>query len=66
MPGTVETQQLRIKAPVGVSIFVISKCRLLIFLQSAIRLRLRIAFTVAGQAVSEQVDFSGFPAGLTG
>jgi len=49
-PGAVETQQLRIKAPVG----------------SAIRLRLRISFTRGGQNIQDQVDFSGFPPGLTG
>ena len=34
--------------------------------QSAVRLRLRISYTVAGQTIQDQVDFSGFPAGLTG
>ena len=35
-------------------------------MQSAIRLRLRIAFNVSGRAVLDTVDFSGFPPGLTG
>ncbi|KAJ2934822.1 hypothetical protein H1R20_g2281, partial [Candolleomyces eurysporus] len=49
-PGATETQQMRVVAPVG----------------SNVRLRLRIGFTVDGQTHQEQVDFSGFPAGLTG
>ncbi|KAJ7043482.1 adaptin N terminal region-domain-containing protein [Mycena alexandri] len=49
-PGSVETQRMRVVAPVG----------------SAVRLRLRISYSVGGQAVQEQVDFSGFPPGLTG
>ncbi|KXN86591.1 AP-1 complex subunit gamma-1, partial [Leucoagaricus sp. SymC.cos] len=49
-PGATETQQMRIVAPVG----------------SAVRLRLRISYTIAGQSFQDQVDFSGFPAGLTG
>ncbi|TFY67561.1 hypothetical protein EVG20_g3899 [Dentipellis fragilis] len=49
-PGTVETQQMRITAPPG----------------SNIRLRLRISFSVGGRPVQDQVDFSGFPPGLTG
>jgi len=48
-PGAVETQQMRVVAPVG----------------SAIRLRLRISFSVAGRTVQDQVDFAGFPPGLT-
>lgn len=35
-------------------------------LQANIRLRLRISYSVAGRAVQDQVDFAGFPAGLTG
>ena len=35
-------------------------------MESAIRLRLRIAYSVNGQPVQDQVDFAGFPAGLTG
>ncbi|KAI5984304.1 adaptin N terminal region-domain-containing protein [Pisolithus albus] len=31
-----------------------------------VRLRLRISYTLTGQVVQEQVDFSGFPPGLTG
>ncbi|TFK51781.1 Adaptor protein complex AP-1 gamma subunit [Heliocybe sulcata] len=49
-PGSVETQQMRVIAPPG----------------SSIRLRLRISYSSAGQAVQDQVDFSGFPPGLTG
>ncbi|KAF7294435.1 AP-1 complex subunit gamma [Mycena kentingensis (nom. inval.)] len=49
-PGAVETQKLRVIAPVG----------------SAVRLRLRISYTVGGRAVQDQVDFSGFPPNLTG
>ncbi|KAF7309687.1 AP-1 complex subunit gamma [Mycena indigotica] len=48
-PGSVETQKLRVIAPVG----------------SAVRLRLRISFNLAGRAIQDQVDFSGFPANLT-
>ncbi|KAF7430752.1 clathrin associated protein complex large subunit [Pleurotus ostreatus] len=48
-PGVLETQQMRVIAPVG----------------SNIRLRLRVSFTIAGQAVQDQIDFSGFPPGLT-
>ncbi|KAK0561600.1 clathrin associated protein complex large subunit [Tilletia horrida] len=47
-PGQTETQQLRIIAAQG----------------AQIRLRLRIAFSVGGQQVQDQVDFSGFPADL--
>jgi len=49
-PGATETQQMRVVAPPG----------------SNVRLRLRVAFTLAGQAIQDQVDFSGFPPGLTG
>ncbi|KAF9453558.1 gamma-adaptin [Macrolepiota fuliginosa MF-IS2] len=49
-PGATETQQMRVVAPAG----------------SAVRLRLRIAFVVAGQNFQDTVDFSGFPPGLTG
>ncbi|CAA7265109.1 unnamed protein product [Cyclocybe aegerita] len=49
-PGAVETQQMRVVAPVG----------------SNVRLRLRIAYTYAGQNYQDQVDFAGFPPGLTG
>jgi len=49
-PGAVETQQMRVLAPQG----------------SQVRLRLRIGYmTNTGQLVQDQVDFSGFPAGLT-
>ncbi|KDQ61446.1 hypothetical protein JAAARDRAFT_30884 [Jaapia argillacea MUCL 33604] len=49
-PGAVETQQMRVVAPVG----------------SGVRLRLRISFSLAGRAIQDQVDFNGFPPGLTG
>ncbi|KAI0328705.1 Adaptor protein complex AP-1 gamma subunit [Cubamyces sp. BRFM 1775] len=49
-PGRVETQEMRVLAPVGANV----------------RLRLRISFNVAGRAVQDQVDFAGFPPGLTG
>jgi len=49
-PGSVETQQMRVVAPVG----------------SNVRLRLRISFSMVGQTFQDQVDFSGFPPGLTG
>ncbi|TCD63708.1 clathrin associated protein complex large subunit [Steccherinum ochraceum] len=49
-PGATETQQMRVIAPAGANI----------------RLRLRLTFTVNGQPVQDQIDFAGFPAGLTG
>ncbi|KAH7924286.1 Adaptor protein complex AP-1 gamma subunit [Leucogyrophana mollusca] len=49
-PGATETQQMQVIAPPG----------------SLVRLRLRVSFTLAGRAVQDQVDFSGFPPGLTG
>ncbi|KAG0705586.1 adaptin N terminal region-domain-containing protein [Suillus ampliporus] len=49
-PGATETQQMRVIAPPG----------------SSVRLRLRVSYTLAGQAVQDQIDFSGFPPGLTG
>ncbi|KAF9525140.1 adaptin N terminal region-domain-containing protein [Crepidotus variabilis] len=49
-PGAVETQQMRVVAPVG----------------SNVRLRLRISYNIGGQTYQDQVDFSGFPPGLTG
>ncbi|KAK7030732.1 AP-1 complex subunit gamma [Favolaschia claudopus] len=49
-PGSVETQRMRVVAPVG----------------SAVRLRLRISYNLSGRAIQDQVDFSGFPPGLTG
>ncbi|KAL0953617.1 hypothetical protein HGRIS_004824 [Hohenbuehelia grisea] len=48
-PGSVETQQMRVVAPVG----------------SSVRLRLRISYSIGGQNIQDQVDFSGFPQGLT-
>ncbi|KAJ7504515.1 adaptin N terminal region-domain-containing protein [Mycena galericulata] len=49
-PGSIETQRMRVVAPIG----------------SAVRLRLRISYSVAGRAIQDQVDFAGFPPGLTG
>ncbi|KAI9507678.1 Adaptor protein complex AP-1 gamma subunit [Russula earlei] len=49
-PGATETQQLRITAPVGANV----------------RLRLRISYSMGGRPIQDQVDFSGFPPGLTG
>ncbi|KAF9052363.1 gamma-adaptin [Hymenopellis radicata] len=49
-PGSIETQQMRVVAPPG----------------SNVRLRLRIAYSMGGSNVQDQVDFSGFPPGLTG
>ncbi|WRT66260.1 uncharacterized protein IL334_003213 [Kwoniella shivajii] len=48
--GSTETQQMRIHAPAGASI----------------RLRMRISYTKNGQNVTDQQDFAGFPADLTG
>ncbi|KAH9970452.1 Adaptor protein complex AP-1 gamma subunit [Russula compacta] len=49
-PGTTETQQMRITAPAGANV----------------RLRIRISYSMGGRPVQDQVDFSGFPPGLTG
>lgn len=49
-PGSTETQQMRVISPPGANV----------------RLRLRISYTLTGRAVQDQVDFSGFPPGLTG
>ncbi|KAH9962628.1 Adaptor protein complex AP-1 gamma subunit [Russula dissimulans] len=49
-PGATETQQMRVTAPVGANV----------------RLRLRISFSIGGRPIQDQVDFSGFPPGLTG
>ncbi|KAM5533832.1 hypothetical protein V8D89_012495 [Ganoderma adspersum] len=49
-PGSTETQELRVLTPVG----------------AAIRLKLRIAYSIAGRVVQEETVFSGFPPGLTG
>ena len=68
-PGQTETQEMRVLAPVGVRIIAhYHLCILLIVpsSQANIRLRLRISFNVAGRAVQDQVDFAGFPPGLTG
>ena len=66
-PGATETQQMRVVAPVGVSLlyWVPALYKLMLSCQSNIRLRLRISFSVAGRAVQDQVDFGGFPPGLT-
>lgn len=47
-PGSTETQQLRVMVPAAGSL---------------VRLRLRIAYTAAGQPVQDQTDFA-FPAEL--
>ena len=69
-PGATENQQMRVVAPVGVRPLNISSSlpanTWSSRFQSNVRLRLRIGFTVDGQAHQEQVDFAGFPAGLTG
>lgn len=63
----VETQQMRVVAPAGVSAHAYgSGERQLTGSQAQVRLRLRIAFSQAGENVTDQVDFSSFPAGLTG
>ncbi|GJE90995.1 adaptor protein complex AP-1 gamma subunit [Phanerochaete sordida] len=49
-PGAVETQQMRVIAPVGANV----------------RLRLRISYSLGGNQIQDQVDFASFPAGLTG
>ena len=72
-PGSVETQQMQIKAPVGVSVLsplptLSHSVHLLISLamspQSQIRLRLRLSYLINGQHIQDQVDFSGFPQNL--
>jgi hypothetical protein len=35
-------------------------------MQSNVRLRLRISFAITGRTIQDQVDFTGFPPGLTG
>lgn len=62
---------MRVVAPVGVSTTTFPyQVNLGLMMtgrhQSAVRLRLRITFTIAGQTFQDQVDFSGFPQGLTG
>ncbi|KIP10058.1 hypothetical protein PHLGIDRAFT_125886 [Phlebiopsis gigantea 11061_1 CR5-6] len=49
-PGATETQQMRVIAPAGANI----------------RLRLRISYALGGHQIQDQVDFAGFPPGLTG
>jgi AP-1 complex subunit gamma-1 len=66
-PGSVETQQMRVVAPIGVSFIPMQVNEgYLTDWQSTVRLRLRIAFAISGQNYQDQVDFSGFPVGLTG
>ena len=69
-PGSVETQQLRVIAPAGVCLDLLSHLPSVNAhphsAQANVRLRLRLAFTLDGRAIQDQVDFSGFPAGLTG
>lgn len=61
--GATETQQMRILAPAGVSIG--GQSMMCANFQAQVRLRMRITFTKNGQSVSDQQDFSGFPADLT-
>lgn len=74
-PGSVETQQMQIKAPVGVRLFFLPVLRppsrssfcadsALRIIQAQIRLRLRLSYLVNGQQIQDQVDFSGFPPNL--
>lgn len=68
-PGSTETQELRVLTPVGVSAcacFVLTPMLTASVIQAAIRLKLRIAYSVAGRVVQEETVFSGFPPGLTG
>lgn len=79
-PGATETQQMRITAPVGVSVAFANtptrRSNWLSFLfgwgwglseiQANIRLRIRISYSIGGRPIQDQVDFSGFPPGLTG
>ena len=65
-PGAVETQQMRVIAPAGVSpLLDLSAILTHAPTQANIRLRLRVSYTTGGRAVQDQVDFSGFPPGLT-
>lgn len=67
-PGATETQQMRVIAPVGVSSCIlvwVPAYNAMSLLQANVRLRLRIAYSVGGQPVQDQVDFAGFPPGLT-
>lgn len=57
---------MRIMAPAGVSNELVLELHLALTpLQSSIRLRMRITFTKAGQNITDQQDFAGFPAELT-
>ncbi|CAL1714642.1 unnamed protein product [Somion occarium] len=49
-PGAVETLNMRVTAPVGANV----------------RLRLRLSYSLGGSAFQDQVDFAGFPPGITG
>ncbi|KAK7686244.1 hypothetical protein QCA50_010464 [Cerrena zonata] len=48
-PGTTETLNMRVTAPAGANV----------------RLRIRLSFAVGGQPFQDQVDFAGFPPGIT-
>lgn len=68
-PGSVETQQMQIKAPIGVRSFPPLSSDILTdgvphVAQSQIRLRLRLSYLINGQQIQDQVDFSGFPPNL--
>ena len=71
-PGTTETQQMRVTAPVGVSIASSRPPTYRLItdffpcVQANVRLRIRISYSMSGRPVQDQVDFSGFPPGLTG
>jgi AP-1 complex subunit gamma-1 len=62
--GATETQQMRVLAPAGVSAE-LREARRSIDVQAQIRLRMKVSFAKGGQSVSDQQDFSGFPADLT-
>jgi len=61
---------MRVIAPPGVSLSCVLYLSLLDSItcttQANVKLRLRISYMLAGQAIQDQVDFSGFPPGLTG
>lgn len=64
--GATETQQMRVLAPAGVSCVWGLRARVVADgIQAQIRLRMRISFVKDGQNVTDQQDFSGFPADLT-
>ena len=65
-PNSTETQQLRVTAPVGVRFqYFFLAIILIATVQSNVRLRLRISYSIGGRPVQDQVDFSGFPPDLT-